>query len=63
MAKSLVLALILAHLAQIQPAKFLIKNLALSVTRYHGQLMKKTNDLILRIHGQMSRQKVGQLGE
>ena len=42
-----------ARLAQILAAKLFFKNLALSVTRYHGQLSsctisKKTNDPILR---------------
>ena len=51
--EKLVLDLILAHLAQIRAAKFFFKNLALSVTRCHGQLSscaisEKTNDLILR---------------
>ena len=49
MAKKLVLGLILAHLAVI----FFFKNLVLSVTRYHGQLLsctisEKTNYPILR---------------
>ena len=38
MAKNLVLGLILANLAQIRSAKFFIKNLAPSATRYHGEL-------------------------
>ena len=60
--KKLVSGTILAHLAQIPAAIFLLllfcffvffKNLALSVTRYHGQLSSctisdKTNDPILR---------------
>ena len=53
MAKNVVLSLILAHLTQIQAANFFCKNLALSVTRYHGQLLpctitEKTIDPILR---------------
>ena len=53
MIKKLVLDPILAHLAQIRAAKFFFKNLALSVTRYHGQLSSctisdKKNDPILR---------------
>ena len=54
MAKNLVLSPMLGHLAQIWAAKiFFSKNLALSVTRYHGQLSscttsQKTNDPILR---------------
>ena len=49
MAKNLFLGLILAHLAQIRAAK----NLALSVTRCHGELSsctisEKTNDPIMR---------------
>ena len=49
MAKNLVLSPILAHWA----ANFFFKNLALSGTRYHGQLSsctmsEKTNDPILR---------------
>ena len=53
MAKNLVLGPILAHLAQIWAPNFFFKNLASSVTRYHGQLSsctisEKTNDPILR---------------
>ena len=55
MAKNLVLALILVHLAQIQAANFFyffFQNLAPSVTRCHGQLSctisEKTNDPIFR---------------
>ena len=53
MAKNLVLGPILAHLAQIWAPNFFFKNLAASVTRYHGQLSsctisEKTNDPILR---------------
>ena len=53
MTKNLVLGLILAHLAQIQAANFFLKNLALPVARYHGQLssctiLEKTKDPILR---------------
>ena len=53
MEKNLVSGSILAHFAQIQAAKFFFKNLASSVTRYHGQLSsctisEKTNDPILR---------------
>ena len=53
--KKQVSGLILAHLAQIQAADslFFFKNLALSATIYHGQLLsctisEKTNDPILR---------------
>ena len=53
MAKNLVSDLILARLAQIRAANFFFKKLALSVTRYHGQLSsctisENTNDPILR---------------
>ena len=53
MAKNQVLGPILSFLAQIQAAKFFFKNLALSVTRYYGQLssctiLEKTNDPIFR---------------
>ena len=53
MAKNLVLGLILAHLALIPAANFFFKNLALPVTKCHGQLSsctisEKTNDPILR---------------
>ena len=53
MTKNLVLDLVLAHLAQIRAASFFVKNLALSVTRCHGQLSsctisEKTSDPILR---------------
>ena len=53
MAKNLVSGLVLAHLAQIWAANFFFKNLASSVTRYHGQLSsctisEKINDPILR---------------
>ena len=54
MTKNLVLVLILTHLVQILAAKFFFsKNLAPSVTRYHGWLSsctmsEKTNDSILR---------------
>ena len=54
MAKNLVSGPSLVHLAQIRAAKiFFFKNLALLVTRYHGQLpsctiIEKTNDPILR---------------
>ena len=52
MAKNLVLNPILAHLAQIQATNFYFENLALSVTRYYGQLSsctisEKTKNLIL----------------
>ena len=52
MEKNLVSGPILAHLAQIWAANF-FKNLALSVTRYHGQLSsctisEKSNDPTLR---------------
>ena len=40
--KKLVLGLILANLAQIRAAKFFFKNVASSVTRYHGQLSSCT---------------------
>ena len=51
--KKLVTGLILAHLDQIQAARFFFKNVSWSVTRYHGQLSsftisQKTNDPILR---------------
>ena len=51
--KKIVLGLTLAHLTQIRTPKFFFKNLASSVTRYHGQLSsctisEKTNDPILR---------------
>ena len=54
MAKNLVSGPILPHLAQIPAAKYLFfRNLASSVTRYHGQLSsctisEKNNDPILR---------------
>ena len=54
MAKNLALGPILAHLAQIQVIKFFcFKNMALPVTRCHGQLSScrisvKTNEPILR---------------
>ena len=52
MAKKLVLGRILTYLDQIWAAKFISKNLALSITRYHGQLSctvsEKINDPILR---------------
>ena len=51
--KTLILGPILAPLAQIQATNFFFKNLALPVTRYHGQLSsctisEETNDPILR---------------
>ena len=51
--KNLVSCLISAYLTQIRATKFFFKNLAPSVTRYHGQLLsstisEKTNDPILR---------------
>ena len=50
--KNLVLGPILDHLAQSRAAISFFKNLAPSVTRYHGQLSciisEKTNDPILR---------------
>ena len=53
MAKNLVSGPILVHLAQIRTAELFFKNLAPSVTRYHGQLSLctisvKTNDPILK---------------
>ena len=53
MVKNLISALILARLAQIRATNNLFKNLALSVTRYYGQLSlctisEKTKDPILR---------------
>ena len=53
MTKNLVLGPILAPLAQIWAPNFFLKNLAPSVTRYHGQLStctisEKTNNPILR---------------
>ena len=53
MAKNLISGLTLAHLAKIWVTIFFFKNLALSVTRYHGQLSscsisEKTNDPILK---------------
>ena len=53
MVKNLILGLIQACWAKIQTANFFLKNLASSVTRYHGQLSsctisEKTNDPILR---------------
>ena len=53
MVKNLILGLIQARWAKIQTANFFLKNLASSVTRYHGQLSsctisEKTNDPILR---------------
>ena len=53
MAKNLALGPILAHFLQIGAAKFFLKSLAPSVTRYYGQLSsyiiaEKTNDPILR---------------
>ena len=53
MSENLVLGPILPHLAQTRAINFFFKNLAPSVTRYHGQLSsctisEKTNDLILR---------------
>ena len=73
MAKKQVSGPMLAHLAQIWAANFFFfKNLAWSVTRYHGQLSsctisEETNDPILRklvmdgwtdggTHGQTNRQ-------
>ena len=60
MAKNLVLNPILAHLAQIQATNFYFENLALSVTRYYGQLssctIEKPNYPILRnLDGQVDR--------
>ena len=40
--KKIVLGLILANLAQIRAANFFFKNVASSVTRYHGQLSSGT---------------------
>ena len=53
MAKNLVLDPVLARLTQIWVTTFFFKNLAPSVTRYHGQpssftISEKTNDSILR---------------
>ena len=53
MTKNLVLGPILTYLAQIWAASLFFKNLALSVTRYYGQLSsgtisEETNDLILK---------------
>ena len=54
MAEKIIFCLILIYLAQILATNFFFfKNLALSVTSYHGQLSsctlsEKTNDLILR---------------
>ena len=53
MVKNLVLGPILAPLAQIPATTFFFKNLASSVTRYHGQLLscttsEKINDPILK---------------
>ena len=53
MAKNLVLDPVLTHLTQIWVTTFFFKNLAPSVTRYHGQpslcsISEKTNDSILR---------------
>ena len=53
MTKNLLLALILVYLPKFGPPRFFVKNLAPSVTGYHGQLpsctiTEKTNDPILR---------------
>ena len=52
MAKNLILGLIYVYWAQIRTTKFFFKNLASSVTRYHGQpsscKIEKTNDQISR---------------
>ena len=52
MARNLVLGPILAHLAQIWVTNYFFRNLAPSVTRYHGELSsctmsEKTKDPIL----------------
>ena len=65
MTKNLALGLILTHLTQIRAVNFFFKNLASSVTKYHGQLSsctisEKTNDPILR---KLDGQTDGQMDE
>ena len=64
MAKTM--GLIETHWAQIRAANIFLKNLALSVNRYHGQLssctiLEKANDPMLRkfSNGRMGRQTDG----
>ena len=62
MAKHLILGLVSGYWAQIRAANFFFKNLASSVTRYHGQLSsctisEKTND------GRRDRHSDGQTDE
>ena len=69
MEENLILCLIKAHWAQIHARIFFKKNLATSVTRYHGQLSsctisEKINDPILRklSDGRMDGRTNGQAG-